>query len=154
MISSLRIPDLQLQIIGPVQAIIKYKGARMPSIRERRTTTVLKVFEYSQSTDVRDNFFALLSLFEEKCRVPVDYDISPRRLFSDALRKVAETECWFLTIQDHIQFALSLQRWLKVFEYQKSTIILFVANEAKRQKELALSSRFSAYKSVAQSERK
>ncbi|KAF2653138.1 hypothetical protein K491DRAFT_759859 [Lophiostoma macrostomum CBS 122681] len=152
--SSLHSPNLQLQIIGPVQAIINYKGSRMPSLRDRRITTILKEFEYSQSTDVRDKVFSLLSLFEEKSRVPVDYDISSNRLLFDTLRKAAETECWSVSLQDHIQFALSLQRGLKVSEYQKSTIMLFVVNEVKRQKELALSNGFSAYKSSTQLERR
>jgi hypothetical protein len=101
-------------------------------------TTILNEFEYSQSTDVRDKVFALLSLLKEECRVSVDYQVCPRRLFFDVLRKAAETECWFVTLQGHIQFALSLQRGLKIFEYQKHAITLFMANEVDRQKKLRL----------------
>jgi hypothetical protein len=136
-----------------VQAIIKNKGIGAPSLQQRRMTTTLSDFEYSQSTDVRDKVFALLSLLQENFRIPVDYDIPPQRLFFDTLRKAAENECWFVTVHDHVQFALSLQRGLKVSQYQKNVVMAFVVNEHKRQRELALSNRFSAFKPAASPKR-
>jgi hypothetical protein len=74
--SYLPIPELKFQIIGPVQAIVRYhrdgsyyqgtsmRGGQLKLFK--RMTTILKEFEYSQSTDVRDKIFALLSLFKRK----------------------------------------------------------------------------------------
>jgi hypothetical protein len=62
-------------------------------IEHRTLSSVLELFGDFQCQDIRDRVFGLQSLIPKHARVPIDYSISPRALWSVVVEKVARDEC-------------------------------------------------------------